>query len=513
MKSFVTIIKLDYLQRTRSYSFLITLCASLAIAYTFVPEPNANYSTIRIADYVGVYNSAWFGYVTAIMTSIFLSLIGFYLINGNIKTDIDNRVGHIIAATRIRNLSYLLSKVLSNFMLLLSIVGVVFVMSIILFFLYNAGYSFEIIHFIKPYIFITLPAIFFIAVIAVVFEVLFEKYTTLQNILFFFLFSFLVLFSSKNENQFLFDVFGNKVVIQQMEEQVKNITKSDETKSLSIGYVLGNVKKANTFEFNGVDFSTSFIISRFIWIGLGLGFIILLTPFFNRFNKENNNTKKATIAQKPQGVKEIMLSVIPKVTENYRILPLLKTEFFLLFRKGKKWLWIINIIGMLLLAVLPLKIAYQMALPIIWFLQVHRISDITTRELTHNIHYFTCTSYRPMTRLLISKLCSAILLVLLLASPLLIRLSVSLDFLSILTIVLGATFIVMMATWFGLLTRGKKLFEVLFFMLTYTNINGIAFVDYFGGYEHQKFYVVQLALLVIVVTCSCFILKKYQLEK
>ena len=60
MKPFFTIVKSDYVQRTRSYAFLITLCASLAVAYTFVPEPNANYSTISIADYVGYYNSAWF---------------------------------------------------------------------------------------------------------------------------------------------------------------------------------------------------------------------------------------------------------------------------------------------------------------------------------------------------------------------------------------------------------------------------------------------------------------------
>jgi len=107
MKPFLTIIKSDYLQRTRSYAFLITLCASLAIAYTFVPEPNANYSTIRIADHVGYYNSAWFGYVTAIMTSIFLSLIGFYLVNSGIKKDIETRVGQIIAATPISNFKYL----------------------------------------------------------------------------------------------------------------------------------------------------------------------------------------------------------------------------------------------------------------------------------------------------------------------------------------------------------------------------------------------------------------------
>ncbi len=145
MKSLITIIKLDFLQRTRNYNFLITLCACLAIAYTFVPEPNANYSTIRISDYVGFYNSAWFGYVTAIMTSIFLSLIGFYLINSSIKNDLETKVGQMIAATPISNFSYLLSKVISNFLLLLTIVFIIFLMSIILFFLYNDGYPFQVI--------------------------------------------------------------------------------------------------------------------------------------------------------------------------------------------------------------------------------------------------------------------------------------------------------------------------------------------------------------------------------
>ena len=83
MKSFFTIIKYDYLQRTRSYAFLITLCLTLGVAYTFVPGPNANYSTIHLSNYQGFYNSDWIAYVTAIMTSSFLSLIGFYLVNNS----------------------------------------------------------------------------------------------------------------------------------------------------------------------------------------------------------------------------------------------------------------------------------------------------------------------------------------------------------------------------------------------------------------------------------------------
>ncbi|MEO7047637.1 MAG: hypothetical protein ABI091_20225, partial [Ferruginibacter sp.] len=97
MKNYKSIIKGDYQQRTRSYAFLITLAISLYLAYTFVPAPGADYTTVKIGNYVGLNNTAWVGYVTAMMTSVFLSLIGFYLVNNSIKKDKDTEVGMIIA--------------------------------------------------------------------------------------------------------------------------------------------------------------------------------------------------------------------------------------------------------------------------------------------------------------------------------------------------------------------------------------------------------------------------------
>ncbi|MEB0248556.1 hypothetical protein QN344_00355, partial [Mucilaginibacter sp. 5B2] len=55
------IIKADYLQRTRSYSFLITLAITVYAAYSFVPPDTANYTTLSASGYRGVYNSAWVG--------------------------------------------------------------------------------------------------------------------------------------------------------------------------------------------------------------------------------------------------------------------------------------------------------------------------------------------------------------------------------------------------------------------------------------------------------------------
>ena len=516
MKPFLTIIKSDYLQRTRSYAFLITLCASLAIAYTFVPEPNANYSTIRIADHVGYYNSAWFGYVTAIMTSIFLSLIGFYLVNSGIKKDIETRVGQIIAATPISNFKYLFSKALSNFMLLMTIVAVVFIMSIVLFILYNDGYPFEILHFIKPYVLITIPTMFFISVVAVVFEVCFGKYSVLQNVGFFFLFSILMVYSPKTEAQYSLDLFGSKIITHQFEETVRAVTNTDELTSMSIGYIIHDtLRETKKFEFNGFDFPASFIWSRLGWILLGTLILVFISVFFHRFDKKERISIKRFVAktEKKRNVKEVLLSSLPKAQTNFSLLPLLKTECLLLFRKGKKWLWILNGIGMVLLAVLPIKVSHQIVLPILWFLQVGRLSDITTKETTHNVHYFAFTAFKPIRRLFTSQLLAATILMLLIAGPLVVRLALSMNFTGALAIILGGVLIVMFAALFGIVSKGKKLFEVLFFMVTYININSLPFADYFGGFEHHRLYVVQLMLLILILASISLLWRRKQLNK
>lgn len=516
MKLFLTVVYSDFLQRTRSYAFLVTLCISIAIAYTFVPEPNASYSTIRIADHIGYYNAAWFGYVTAIMTSIFLSLFGYYLVNSGIKKDMDTKVGQIIATTPISNVSYLLAKALSNFLLLASIVSVVCIMSIVLFFLYNDGYSFEPIQFIKPYALITIPAMCFIAVVAVVFEVIFGKYTILQQLGFFVLFSVLMVFSPKSDMEFSLDVFGSKIVMHELEQTVRTLTDSNEQADLSIGYVLGNVKKAEKFEFNGIDFPLHFLVSRVLILFIGIGLIILVSPLFHRFShKERISRKKSKIihTEKERKGRAIILSNIPVATSYYGIGKLIKIEFLLLLRKGKKWLWLLNVIGMVLLAVLPLQLSHQLVVPILWFLQVHRISDISTKEFTHQVHEFAFVSFQPIRRLLFSQLFAGILLLVCLVLPLIVRLVIVGNVMAANAVILGGIGVVLLASLTGMISKGKKLFEVFFFMLTYGNINGIIQLDYFGAYTHSSYYLLLLCVLSIVFGAGSIFRRKYVLNK
>ena len=297
---------------------MITMCASLAIAYTFIPAEDAGYSTIRIADYVGYYNSAWVGYVTAMMTSIFLSLIGFYLINSAVKTDARTRVGQIIAATPIRNFTYLLSKTISGFLVLLTLVALIFLMSILLFFRYGKGFDFELMSFVKPYLLIAIPSLFFISVLAVVFEVIFRKYTILQNVIFFFLFSVLMIHNPVKEADFRYDVFGSKMIIDQLETAVKKLKNSEDPNGLTIGYVIGTNKKPKKFLFEGYDFPHWYIMSRILWMVLGICLLMMIAPLFHRFGgKSYDKLKKGTVQIIPQVPRDMSIKNLTTIDKNF----------------------------------------------------------------------------------------------------------------------------------------------------------------------------------------------------
>jgi hypothetical protein len=78
----------DFLQRTRSYGFLITLGLMLYVAYVFVPPNHSSYSTMSISGHRGLYNSAYLGSLMALLISPWLSLAGFYLVKNAVGRDL-----------------------------------------------------------------------------------------------------------------------------------------------------------------------------------------------------------------------------------------------------------------------------------------------------------------------------------------------------------------------------------------------------------------------------------------
>ena len=251
MSLYKSIIKADYLQRSRSYVFLITILVSVYVAYTFIPGYDSGYSTVRVGNYIGKNNAAWIGHVTAIMASTFLWIIGFYLVNSGIKRDKETGVGQIIATTSISNFGYLLAKVFSNFCVLLTIVFIIILIALGLYFFRGDG-TFDFMQFILPYLLATIPSIFLVSVVAIVFEVVFGNKTNLMNVLFFFLFGAAIAITNAGTfpNLEFLDPFGIKFLTNQMVATV-NLTHVNNTNDISVGYLFNENLKTNYFDFQG----------------------------------------------------------------------------------------------------------------------------------------------------------------------------------------------------------------------------------------------------------------------
>lgn len=515
MLAFYKIINSDYKQRTRSYAFLITLAISLYAAYSFIPPESASYSTVRIGNYIGVQNSAWIAYVTAIMSSTFICWIGFYLVNSGIKKDIDTGVGMIVATTSVSNFQYLLAKTFSNFLVLLSILACAFVMCITVFFIRHSGYPFEPLQFITPFAIITVPAIFFFSALAVIAEVFLYRFTVLMNVGFFFFFCFLASLQLKITPAF--DVIGVKPVTIAMQQTVARRF-HDTSTTLSIGFNFSSKDHFHHFVFEGINWTSSVILARLLLMGLAVLLVFISSRFFHRFEiKEKIKVKKILkvpgLIEPLKPLHEIKLSELPAIIPDYEILPFIKTEFVMLFRKGPLWLWLINLGGMIALIFVPIKIGHQIILPILWFLQVGRLSDLATKEKTNRIHYFTYAAYRPLSRLFPAQILAGIILTWGLALPLLIKYLFAMQPLPLLSILLGGAFIVLFAVSLGILSGGKKLFEILFFLITYANIEMVPYTDYFGGLNTGQNYILFITVFIGLLTGLSFLLRKLELQR
>ncbi|CAN5424172.1 ABC transporter permease [soil metagenome] len=520
MRYIYSIVKADYLQRTRSYGFLITLAITIYAAYSFVPPPSASYTTLSIAGYKGVLNAAWVGHVSAMMTTIMLSLYGYFLINTGIKKDIDTEVGLIIATTPITNFGYLLSKFFSNFLVLLTIAGITFAVSILMFFVRNSGYPFILADFVVPYLLFALPALFVVSALAIVGEVFLGGKSIFQYLAFFMLFSIMLANIDKpsNKNKVVaIDLFGASTVTSSIKDKV-NTQFHDDIKGISLGFIFSKQKPYKTFVWEGVSWTPLFMLSRLIWIAFGIALVYGSSFFFHRFDFKQPAGKKKKITafestEKPVfAATGISMASLPPVVNDYGIWPFIKTELLLLIRQGSKWFWLLTGGIWIGTCIAPLDIVHAYVLPVLWFLQVTRWSELATKEKTNRLHYFTWSSYKPLLRMLPAQVLAGVLIAVALALPVMLRYLFAGNIIPVINILNGSVFIVLLAVCLGIVSGGKKLFEILFFLLTYVVVEKIPVADYLGAVRHDQSgsYITVMLMITAILGTISFVVRNYQ---
>ncbi|EMR04012.1 ABC transporter permease [Cesiribacter andamanensis] len=486
MYSLYHIARADFLQRVRSPLFLLTLGVCLYAAYTFVPSPEADYITVRLGNYRGLYNATWVGHMVAMMCSVFLSLFGFYLVNNSVKRDYETGLGQIIATTQVSKLQYLMGKALSNFAVLLTIVLAVAGMATVLLLLYSETGSLTLWQLYLPFLWIPLPALFFIACLAAVAESFRRLNAGLVNILYFIGFMFFLGNSHSSHSlqgvgAFAFDLFGVENSFHLLKAQLSQQV-SDYSGGQSIGFLHGDGRHAiQTVEFAAVSPSPLQLLYRLYWLGLAGLLLVLGAAAFRRFDPAYETTKRGAGRAKGATGTPTPYSRLPLPRLRFSTLPLLLAEARLMLRGQSHWWWLAT--GGLFVATffVDLQLAHQRLLLLLWLLQVLVWSALGSREKINQTEQLLFAAPHVLSRQLLASWGAAVLWALLLAAGVLLRSALAGEVYAAGALLAAVFFLPSLAIFAGILTGGGKLFQVVLLILCYGVFQGMPYVDFMGA--------------------------------
>ena len=164
----------ETLSRLRSAGTIFTVLMLVAAAFAYVPPPDSNQVSIMWHSgeqhYSGIYTAGFIGAVVAMLTAMLLPLVGFYLVTGSVRRDLERRVWPILAATPTSPAIYLLGKWLAAVAYLLVLASLALVPGIFLFVRFGTG-PLDLAELLLPWLLIVPTAMTLTASFALLFDV------------------------------------------------------------------------------------------------------------------------------------------------------------------------------------------------------------------------------------------------------------------------------------------------------------------------------------------------------
>jgi hypothetical protein len=490
----------DFLQRTRSYGFLITLGITLYVGYFFVPPNHSSYATMAIGNHRGLYNSAYLGSLMALLISPFLSLAGFYLVKNAIDRDIQTRVGQILATTTLSKPLYTVGKTISNFALLAVMVAVMGVAAVVMQFVRGEDLILHLGQLVMPLIFISLPVMLVVAALAILFESIPWLRGGLGNVAYFFLWisalSAPIARLDKGAHGSYNDLFGTGALIPSITAACEVAFPGSNKTGLNLGI---NVKESGkywdltTFRWEGLDWTRQVIVSRVYWLGVGLGLALLAAVFFRRFDPAREGSRRAPkVVQPPAQPEAIEDRVVPELLPHATLHPLTTTRrFSFLFMvlaelrlalHGITLWWYLVAAGLFAAGLFTPVSVSRGFLIAAWIWPLLIWSAMGTRETRLRTDQLVFSTAHPLRRQLPACWLAGVLIALVTGGGTGLRLLFAGEQLGLLAWAVGAFFIPTMALALGVWSGSSKLFEVLYLFLWYLGpASHFGHIDFMGA--------------------------------
>nr|WP_240522711.1 hypothetical protein [Bacillus pseudomycoides] len=478
-------IKNNLIRQMRSYPFLIVIGLTIFLGYACVPAASAGYEIFYLGGVRGIYNSNWLGGMGAMTSTLFIWLLGFYMLRSQISDDQQLGVGQLIAASPISKFQYIFSKTISNFIVLVVIETVFIIAFMVMQFIRGEDLSFQLGGYLYPLFYIVFPSLLLLAAFTTFFDVFPGLKGVVGNIVFFFLWVLLAIMSFEMSNRYL-DVFGLGIIRSDMiHDAMREYEFLRGTNGGGFGYnpVEGKIK---TFHWDGLTWDAEMLVTSLVWIRMAMLLIWLTSLVFNRFLtftkvkekiREAEGNKK-TIAVNEQNHNSFIFTSITK-TKSISMFRLIKAELSIMLKGFTIW-WYVIAIGLIAFGLIcPVDISKGW-LPIIIIWPIAIWSQMMTREKYYGTDQIIISSCSPLYKFFATWI-SGVIVGLIISSGLIIQFILIEDISFLFSWLSGIVFIPTLALVFGVWSRTHKLFEVVYILLWYLGpVNHLPYVDFLG---------------------------------
>lgn len=478
----------DFLQRVRSYSFFLTVLFAVLLGYGAA----TGRVSIHLGDYRGVYTSAWIGTMVAMVTTCFVSLVGFYIVKNAVDRDRRTGVGQILAATPLSKPAYTFGKFLSNFAVLSSMVGILALVALAMQFFVAEDKRHDFAALLQPFVLLALPTMAFTAAVAILFETLPILRGGVGNVMWFFAFCFGLGLPAITGKRWL-DITGMMIVSESMMAAAREAIpgyKNDFQLTISPG----QVQVAEALRWQGLHWTAEELSLRLGWFLCAVAIALIAALFFDRFDATRFARGKVAVARVEAagseagrigaGASSVAVHLTPIIasTRKNNFVPLFFAEFRLAL-KGVRWWWFVVAVGLLIAQFFSsLEVARGPLLGTAWIWPVLIWSAMGTREARFGTRPLLFSSPRILLRQLPACYLSGAAIAMIAGSGVAIRLLMMGQMNNFVGWMAGALFLPAVALALGVLSGTGKAFEAILTVLWYVGpMNHTPGMDYTGA--------------------------------
>jgi hypothetical protein len=505
----------DFWERVRRYSFLLTLLFAIYLGYATATGK----VSLRLGDYRGVYTSAWIGVLVSLVTTCFVSLVGFYIVKNSIDRDRQTRVGQVLASTPLTKVEYLVGKWLSNFAVLALMVLILALAAVAMQILHGEDSRFDLWAMLSPFLLLALPAMALTAAIALLFESISFLRGGFGNIVWFFMWTFGIALPILTKIPVL-DPMGFYTVFSQLGPAARaNIPGYDEGFSLTIANQWERpAKLATWFRWQGIRWTPDVVLTRLMWLAIALVIVLVAALFFDRFDSSRALLPRMRGAKEPEAVSlpatpapsrrnpSVHLTPLQQPATSFAFPRVLKAEL-LLAVKGHRWWWYAVAAGLLIAQLAsPLEVSRGPLLGAAWLWPVLLWSAMGSRETRFATGQLVFSSARILSRQLPACWTAGVAVALLVGGGAALRLLLAGQTAGLLAWIAAAVFIPALALALGVWSGTGKVFEGLYTALWYigpmNRVPGLDFTGAANGANTAHYAVIYLALAAVLLAAA-----------